>query len=148
MACLIELFNLPLKASFNLIFKSGTELYLIHLCPLFVFLLEIILNFNTGYYQDGVIVKQRKKIINNYIREMFWVDLINASTIALVYYITPEWLYIFFWFLVIQLNATYKIIDEHYQITYRYPSLWTLLKLLTQILFVAHFVGCCFHSVG
>jgi len=45
---------------------------------------------------------------------MLWVDLINAFTTFFVQYFASEMLYIFFWFRVIQLNATYKIIDEHY----------------------------------
>lgn len=48
--CIIELFKLPLKASFGLIFETGVELYLLHLIPLSFFIIEILMNFNTGFY--------------------------------------------------------------------------------------------------
>lgn len=55
-SCILELFKLPLKASFSLIFEEGPEFYLLHLLPVSMFLAEIALNFNTGYYEDGIII--------------------------------------------------------------------------------------------
>lgn len=87
LSCVIELFKLPLKASFNLIFEEGLEYYLLTLLPLSQFLTEIILNFNTGYYEDGQNVQDRNKIFRYYMKHMFAIDIINAATIAFVTYI-------------------------------------------------------------
>lgn len=46
---------------------------------------------------------------------MFWVDMINAGTIIFVQYLSSELLYFTFWFRVVQLRETYKLINEHYQ---------------------------------
>jgi hypothetical protein len=80
----MELYKLPIKASFGLNFESGFEFWLLHLGPMIMFLLEILINFNTGYYCEGVIVKDRKMIFKNYLKHMFWVDTINASTLVFV----------------------------------------------------------------
>lgn len=42
------------------------------------------MNFNTGYYEDGIIIINRKKITINYMKHMFWIDLINANTVIFV----------------------------------------------------------------
>lgn len=44
--------------------------------PSWVFLLDIILNFNTGYYSKGVIIKKRSKIFKHYVKGSFCWDLI------------------------------------------------------------------------
>jgi hypothetical protein len=53
-------------------------------------------------------------------------------------------LYLTFWFRIIQVRETYSIIDEHYQFSQRYSTIWNLLKLTSQIIIVAHFLGCLF----
>ncbi len=45
---------------------------------------------------------------------MFVIDIINAATIAFVQYFPVQALYFFFWFRVIQLNFSYKILDDHF----------------------------------
>eukprot|EP00929_Paragymnodinium_shiwhaense_P111303 TRINITY_DN7910_c0_g1_i2.p1 TRINITY_DN7910_c0_g1~~TRINITY_DN7910_c0_g1_i2.p1 ORF type:complete len:1061 (+),score=211.59 TRINITY_DN7910_c0_g1_i2:71-3184(+) len=40
------------------------------------FIVDIILNFNTGYIQDGVVVMTRDKIILSYLKGWFWLDFI------------------------------------------------------------------------
>lgn len=42
------------------------------------FLLEILLNFLTGYYEKGHLVMQKKKIAINYIKTWFFLDLISS----------------------------------------------------------------------
>ena len=68
---------------FCLLFK-GIEFYILHLVPICIFIIEILINFNTGYYQDGDIITNRKSIVKNYTKHMFWIDIINAGTIIFV----------------------------------------------------------------
>lgn len=79
---------------------------------------------------------------------MFWVDCINASTILFIQEMTSEMLYLTFSFRIIQVRETYSIIDEYYQFTQRYPTAFNLLKLISQIIVVAHFIGCIFITVA
>lgn len=42
----------------------------------FLFICEILLNFNTGYFANGVLVKHRKKIFKSYLRSYFIFDVL------------------------------------------------------------------------
>ena len=43
-----------------------------------MFLIDILLNFNTSIYEKGVLITDRKVIIKNYLKLWFWVDLISS----------------------------------------------------------------------
>ena len=40
--------------------------------------MDIVLRFNTAYYEDGEIIKDRKKIVYNYLFNNFLLDLITS----------------------------------------------------------------------
>lgn len=42
------------------------------------FFIDILLSFNTAYYQGGSIVSSRKEISKNYIKYWFWLDLMST----------------------------------------------------------------------
>ena len=42
------------------------------------FVLDILLNFNTAFYEKGFIVTNRFKIAINYLKLWFWLDLIST----------------------------------------------------------------------
>lgn len=42
------------------------------------FFIDIILSFNTAYYQGGTIVASRKEISRNYLKYWFWIDLLST----------------------------------------------------------------------
>lgn len=42
------------------------------------FMLDILINFNTGFYRKGVVVMKRRDIIFNYLKTWFWLDLIAS----------------------------------------------------------------------
>lgn len=42
------------------------------------FMLDVITNFNTGYYKKGVLVMNRKDIIFNYLKSWFILDLLAS----------------------------------------------------------------------
>jgi len=39
------------------------------------------MNFNTGFYHSGSIIKKRKYIFKYYLKYMFWIDIINIISI-------------------------------------------------------------------
>ena len=44
----------------------------------FFFIIDILLNFHTGFYSDGMLVLGRRKIIKNYLMGWFWIDVIAS----------------------------------------------------------------------
>jgi hypothetical protein len=42
------------------------------------FFTDILLNFTTAYYENGIQVTDRKKIILKYLSFWFWIDLVST----------------------------------------------------------------------
>ena len=77
------MFFIPLKAGFSLSIKEGFWLYFLRLLPATVFIIEIFLCFNTGYYEEGHIIVNRSKIIRNYLKWKFWIDISATGSIII-----------------------------------------------------------------
>jgi hypothetical protein len=43
-----------------------------------IFLVDIVISFNTGFYQKGYLVMKRKDIVINYIKTWFLIDLVAS----------------------------------------------------------------------
>ena len=41
-------------------------------------MIDIIVNFNTGFYKKGYLVMKRKEIIKNYMKTWFFMDLLAS----------------------------------------------------------------------
>ena len=50
------------------------------------FLLEMALNFFTGYYQNGIVVMDRKHIALNYIKTWFFPDIVSSFPYSFFYF--------------------------------------------------------------
>lgn len=75
---IINIFFIPMELSFDLD-KSTTLVWLFfETIPSYVFIVEIILNFNTAFYNQGIIHTKRSEIFNNYVKKNFWWDLMIA----------------------------------------------------------------------
>lgn len=61
-------FNVPLAGIWNIIEFIITV----------SFMLDILLNFNTGFYSRGSLIMNRKEIFKNYIKGWFWVDFFST----------------------------------------------------------------------
>ncbi len=57
------------------IFENFLDLY---------FVIDIILSFNTGFYECGYLIMDRKQIVSTYIRFWFWLDLVGSFPYVLV----------------------------------------------------------------
>jgi len=43
-----------------------------------LFLVDILLNFNTGFYNKSTLILQRAKIAKDYLGQWFWIDLVSS----------------------------------------------------------------------
>jgi hyperpolarization activated cyclic nucleotide-gated potassium channel 2 len=46
-----------------------------------VFSIDILINFNTGFYEKGILIMDRVKILKNYLSFWFWVDIVSTIPI-------------------------------------------------------------------
>ncbi len=73
-----ELIKLPLLATF----MPQNNYYLTFFSSA-IFIIEIILNFNLGYYDRGQIIIDRKKIAYTYIKNNFIIDSLCLLSIMI-----------------------------------------------------------------
>ncbi|KAL4466351.1 hypothetical protein ABPG72_001029 [Tetrahymena utriculariae] len=145
---LIQLFFIPMKAGFQLKLKSGFWMYFLRILPAVVFSIEILLKFNTGYYQEGQIVMNRKQIIKYYLKWKFWVDLSATSSILANQQVDSMWLDLIQFLHIQQMTNLIDFLDDHFQISQRFQTFFELIKLGLLVVIIAHFCGCVFHLVA
>ena len=77
---IFQLFVIPVRISFQLKFSENLE-FALYQAPGIALIFDILLNFNTAYYEEGILVLDRKKISNNYLKTSFWIDLISTFSL-------------------------------------------------------------------
>ncbi|CAD8120687.1 unnamed protein product [Paramecium sonneborni] len=145
---IINIFYIPMQLSFQL---NGDNAYTtqlgIYKLILRIFLLEIILNFNTAYYSKGMIHESRRKIFKHYFQGDFAYDLIVVIPFLISQYQIP---YINF-VLLLRITRVKKIFEQIEEISLirdKFAAPIDICKLLYFLILVSHMLGCAWHFVG
>ena len=82
MFCLLltNFFIIPLKVSYSSFSGFAALTY----CSGCLFLVDMIINFNSAYFSKGLIITDRKKIIKSYLKKNFIVDFTTLIVYVLV----------------------------------------------------------------
>ena len=139
---------LPLKISFEVNLHFGAAQFFFYDLPFYLFLLDIMFKFNTAYFQLGVEVKERKKIVLKYLKPQFFIDFITTIIFSFGQLAEETGLMNIF---VLRLYTLYdKIvnIDERYQLSYKFKTFSELLKLVCLLFFIAHLSASGFHLIS
>lgn len=73
---LYEMLLVPLILSFDLTVSKGLNNFSTFIS--IYFMIDVAMNFNTAYYHKGNLIFDRKKIILNYLKLWFWLDLLST----------------------------------------------------------------------
>lgn len=74
---ILNIFYIPTKLAFDIqLGQNDLSYYFLDQIPSWVFLIDIILNFNTAFYDQGKINSNRKSIILHYFKGDFLLDAI------------------------------------------------------------------------
>ena len=73
---LINIVYIPLKISFDLESVPQGLGFILETIPQYIFIFEIILNFNVAYYSRGVLVLNQLHIMKHYVKGKFILDFI------------------------------------------------------------------------
>lgn len=115
--------------------------------PSYIFLLEILLNFNTAYYSEGMIHVSRKMIFKHYIKGDFIKDIIVVIPFLISQYNIP---YINF-VLLLRVTRVTKMAEQIEEITLireKFAAPLDIIKLMFFMIFVSHIFGCAWHYIG
>ena len=137
---LVLLFLLPLNVCFKLTFDNFFREVLAGF-----FLIDILLNMNTSYFNKGFLVKNRKAIIIHYFKTELFMDV---ST-AVLYFIDMRdyhhWAFFKMWFLLRskKIGNIYEKLQEKFKISLKvHPSFIDLINLLFFSFFILHIFAC------
>lgn len=74
---------IPFIFAFEIDTNSGLILYFEFILDIW-FMLELLLNFFTAYYEKGVLITDRKKIVKRYLKTWFMVDLCSSVPFSFI----------------------------------------------------------------
>ncbi|KAG7380823.1 hypothetical protein PHYPSEUDO_006756 [Phytophthora pseudosyringae] len=162
-----QLIYLPFSVSY---YPTGTlDTAAIAMLLELTFLLDLLLNFNTAYLDQGVLVTSRRKIAHNYFRSWFAFDLLSAIPIQTIYCIfTKRWTHhnalrgVQSALMVLRLLrvalferdvlvnritrvARHVIEWANYS---RYSHLLGIAQLMWLVLLIAHYMACFWHVIA
>jgi hypothetical protein len=133
------------------------EWYYIFLIVSFLnMMVDIILHLNTSYYEMGELVSDRRKIFKNYLRKNLIIDLIAEIPflIQIINYNTIfdssvfKYMNYLFFLKYYNLRGVFKVLEEFLALDDKYEAFFSLMKLFIKIVFIAHILGCLWHSVA
>ena len=106
-----------------------------------IFLIDIVVQFRTGYLEQGLMVYNSKKLALHYIHSRaFLLDMSSMLPLDLLQFnigINPILRFPRF-------LKVYRIYDYYYMVESRtvYPNLWRVVNLVHILLILAHWFGC------
>ena len=109
--------------------------------PSWLFLIDILLQFNTAYYKKGILITQRSKIIQHYLRGNFTWDLIIIIPFFISLYFKVQYLDIT---LILRSNKLLKITNKIFELLCLrdlQAAIFDFTKLVILILCIAHFLA-------
>lgn len=124
--------------------------YLWNWFALIVFIVDIFLMLNKGYFSEGILIMDRKRILSNYLKYHF---LIDSLTVLILFLCLVTKSYALNWaklWLILKLYSLSKI-DQIYQRKLQVhrlrKTIYVIARLLLIVLLLSHVMGLFFYSL-
>ncbi|CAD8143061.1 unnamed protein product [Paramecium pentaurelia] len=143
----INIFFIPMSLSFELDKSSQISTLFFETIPSYIFIVEILLNFNTAYYSQGIIHTNRSDIFFHYISNNFIWDLLIAIPFILAQFNIP---YIQFILLlrIARVRSMIQNVEDLLNAKEEVQAVIELGKLVYFLVLVAHMCSCGWHLLG
>lgn len=116
--------------------------------PFWIFLFQIILDLNTSYYSKGVYITNRTKIFKHYLKYDFILDLFTIVPLFINYISSMKFLETFMLIRIINLDKMIRRLEEYMQLQGKKEGVFQLIKMIINLLFLAHLCACVWHYIG
>lgn len=162
MVNLLLLFIFPIEISFNVSFKyvssadNPAELQKnLETTLIFIYLFDVAIKLNTGFYKKGRLTTNRSKIIRNYFRTKFISDTLFILQMIIYSYsqingktesMNPFSLLILF--KIPDLIKFGRVAQDFLRLSNLGAAIFQLLQLAICIIFFSHFMTCGWHAVS
>lgn len=160
--CLINIFCLTVITPLELVFNVSLSFQLndmntINLLTFSIILLDALVTCNTSIYINGKLIKDREKIIHNYLKTYFVFDLIAFISIGQQIYVKKElfredWShYLFKLLILLRINRVSHIAKNIEETLFYDESIHhfvALFKLIIRTFLICHLFSCVWYYVG
>ncbi|XP_042235860.1 uncharacterized protein LOC121875372 isoform X2 [Homarus americanus] len=112
-----------------------------------IFLLDILIQFRTGYLEQGLIVYDFKKLANHYMHSRsFMLDLVSLFPLDILQLLIGTHPIIRF----PRFIKVYRVYNYYYMVESRtlYPNMWRVVNLVHILLLLAHWFGCFYYMLS
>ncbi|MEE4248653.1 MAG: ion transporter, partial [Kangiellaceae bacterium] len=161
---------IPFRLGFNVPVEGGYAIFEDIITA--VFLIDILVNFNTGFYRKGNIVLNRKEVAKQYIKFWLWLDLVASFPYDWVMleftdtdeeddqntslYKAPQLLRLIKLFRFLRILKLIRICKlkqilikmEDFITSNTVSTIFLIFKLLSVIIFIAHWTACWFYFIS
>ena len=152
---------IPINLGFDIdflenVFPAQTDF--IKKLTLFLFFLDIVMTFNTAYFNKGQVITNRKKIVLHYLKRDFPMDLLSLLYLLIFfsYDIFQDYHFnlvkkVLGLFYLIRITNLYKIlnrIEEFLFLDEKRYNILAFIKLLFSVLLFSHHCACLWHYIG
>ncbi|CAD8146742.1 unnamed protein product [Paramecium pentaurelia] len=140
-----NIFYVPLQLSFNLNEDDlGSIFTLFSTIPSCIFLIDLILTFFKGYYDRGILQRNKGKIFWHYIKGDFLLDLAIVLPFILSWmgYSAANYLMLI---RMTRVRRTMIVIEEISNFKEKSAIIYQLFCLIYSLLLISHFCACLFH---
>ncbi|EAS06232.2 cation channel family protein (macronuclear) [Tetrahymena thermophila SB210] len=128
--------------------KSHIIFFCMSTLPLIVMFVDVIIRLNTGYYKRGLIVVKRWNIAKHYIKHKLWLDIFLIFLFAIYDNTNINIMMLITILLIGKITQIIKELEDAVTLDKRQMAYYQLVKLSILVLFIGHFCGCIFWSVG
>lgn len=118
--------------------------------PVFLFVIDIFVNFFKGYYEKGVLVNEPFLCAHHYFYGRFLLDLITIITFMIAVFLYFRYLEYISLIRVVRMGNRYVTdIEENFNLQERWGTgILTLIKLICFLFLSIHFIACLWIVVG
>ena len=118
-----------------------------------LFFVDILIKFNTGCFESGIVIYDKKKIVQRYLRDGFFYDFLGLIPFIVYFCKSPEGRnkdYLLYFFLFIfKLRPLYlffnNIKEGLLSFEGKKEAFYLLIKLISQVFLICHFGACLWH---
>jgi len=161
-----DLIIIPLQLAFDIPFIH--YLFALDIIVDASFLIDILLNFNTGYYSKGLLVMDRKKIAWHYCKRWLWIDSLTVFPFRYIWDRDENYddvtgpadfefirrggfgriIRIVRLLRVFKLKKNFLKLESYIDFSATMTGIFGFLKLCVIILLIAHWLACIWHLVA
>lgn len=142
--------NIFLKFGFDLVETDYTSAIwiLFEELPCWLFIMEAVFDLNTAYHSMGNFVSNRMEIFKHYMKYYFLSDILTIFPFFLSQMSEGKYLQVLVVFRMKNVENLLKKLEEYLQLKGKKEGLFQLIKLIINLLFLAHISACAWHYIA